>query len=116
MKNWLRNKLTGFLFPEENNSQHADLAVPRIGLANRSKGSVNSVKVKSRSQSFDGSDTDFDTIHFNLYNANGGKILETRTYDERNDRWNSSLYVIESNENFGESIGKIVFSEMLKKG
>jgi hypothetical protein len=116
MKNWLRNKLTGFLFPEENNSQYTDVAVPRIGLANRSKGSISSAKVRPRAQSFAGSDADFDTIHFNLYNATGGKILETRTYDERNDCWNSSLYVIESNENFGESIGKIVFSEMLKKG
>lgn len=100
MKNWLRNKLHNFIFPSEEN-------VP-IGL-NSSK----SVKLRANT----GLDDDnHEPMRFTVYNANGGKILETRTYDKRNDRWNSSLHVVENNENFGEAIGKIVFMEMLKKG
>ena len=101
MKNWLRNKLHNFIFP----SPEAD--VP-IGL-NSSRG----IKLRANT----GLDEDcHEPMRFTVYNANGGKILETRTYDKRNDRWNSSLHVIENNENFGEAIGKIVFVEMLKKG
>ncbi len=100
MKDWLRNKLHNFIFPSE-------------GLASVK----NSSSIKGRLSGHDGIDQDcHEPMRFTIYNANGGKILETRTYDKRNDRWISSLHVIENNENFGDSIGKIIFTEMLKKG
>ncbi len=100
MKNWLRNKLHNFIFP-------SDEPMPR--------GSLNSAKL-SRGHSNGLDEESHEPMRFTVYNANGGKILETRTYDKRNDRWLSSLHVIENNEEFGEAIGKIVFMEMLKKG
>lgn len=100
MKNWIRHKLHNFIFPSENNA--IGIPTPR-GLT------------KARHNS--GFDEDsHEPMRFTVYNANGGKILETRTYDKRNDRWDSSLHVIENSENFGDAIGKIVFMEMLKKG
>ncbi len=99
MKNWLRNKLHNFIFPEP-------------GLLAK-----NSLTVSKGPGMRGGIDEDcHEPMRFTVYNANGGKILETRTYDKRNDRWISSLHVIENNENFGDSIGKIIFTEMLKKG
>lgn len=100
MKNWLRHKLHNFIFP-------SDSDVPLMN------NSISSAKLRTHS----GIDEDsHEPMRFTVYNAQGGKILETRTYDKRNDRWNSSLHVIENNENFGDAIGKIVFLEMLKKG
>ncbi len=61
-------------------------------------------------------DHEHNPIRFSVYSASGGKIVEAKLYDEKNDRWISSLHVIDSSENFGEAVGKIVFMEMLKKG
>ena len=55
-------------------------------------------------------------LRFTIYNAHGGKVVEVRTYDEKRDHWITSLHVIESDEDFGDSIGKIVFTESLKRG
>lgn len=100
MKNWLRHKLHNFIFPSEGNAINA--ATPRVLKKARYNGGI---------------DEDcHEPMRFTVYNANGGKILETRTYDKRNDRWDSSLHVIDNSENFGDAIGKIVFMEMLKKG
>jgi hypothetical protein len=100
MKNWLRHKLHNFIFPSDESTV---------------RGSLNPVKL-SRGHSTGLDEDNHEPMRFTVYNANGGKILETRTYDKRNDRWIASLHVIENNENFGEAIGKIVFLEMLKKG
>jgi hypothetical protein len=100
MKNWLRHKLHNFIFPSDE-------------LVKENSIGLTSAKLRAHS----GIDEDcHEPMRFTVYNAQGGKILETRTYDKRNDRWISSLHVIENNENFGDSIGKIVFLEMLKKG
>lgn len=104
MRNWLRNKLHNFIFPS---SEESDMPRPDRGLA------ISGAKLRANH----GIDEDcHEPMRFTVYNAQGGKILETRTYDKRNDRWTSSLHVIENNENFGDAIGKIVFMEMLKKG
>jgi hypothetical protein len=55
-------------------------------------------------------------MRFTIYNAQGGKIVEVRTYDRKRDHWDSALHVIESNDDFGNSIAKIIFTESLKRG
>lgn len=99
MKKWLRRKLQNFIL--ENDSKEST-AAGGILVANHSVGFLDKEA--------------HEPIQFSVYNAQGGKILETRTYDKRASRWNTSLHVIENNENFGDNIGKIVFMEMLKKG
>lgn len=99
MRNWLRQKLIKFLRDDHQKEPQAEGI--KLGYL----------------RTHHGLDEDAnDPIRFTLYNAVGGKILEMRTHDKRTDRWNTSLYIIESNENFGESLGRIVFTEMLKKG
>lgn len=103
MKNWLRKKLHSFIFPQEPAEESMRGA------------SISTAKLARAHQP--GLDDDHhEPMRFTVYNANGGKILETRTYDRKSDRWHASLHVIENNENFGDAIGKIVFVEMLKKG
>lgn len=52
-------------------------------------------------------------MHFTVYNATGGKVIETRTYDPRTDRSNTSLYVITDKEDLGEELGQIITKESL---
>ena len=52
-------------------------------------------------------------IHFRIYDARGGKVLEVYRYDRKTDRENSSLYIVNNDENLGEEIHKIIFLEQL---
>ena len=55
-----------------------------------------------------------DGMRFQLYRANGGYVVETRSYDRKNDRNNNKLYIIKDEEDVGESIGKIITMESLR--
>lgn len=103
MKNWLRQKLYNFLYPEQNQlTAFSD---------NRKLGST--VTSSSHSQSLS---SDNEPLRFTVYNASGGKIVEISHYDSKQDRHNTSLHIITSDEDFGDSLGKIVFVELIKKG
>ena len=54
------------------------------------------------------------SIRFEVHNASGGRIVQTRRYDERKDRHFESLYIITSDKNFGEEIDKILTMEALR--
>ena len=53
-------------------------------------------------------------IQFTIYNANGGRVVETRRYDRQKDRHSNGLYVITSDQDFGREIDKIITMEALK--
>ena len=53
-------------------------------------------------------------IRFNLYKAHGGFVVETRFYDERNDRNTNKMYVITEDKDLGEELGKIITMESLR--
>lgn len=54
-------------------------------------------------------------IHFTVYNANGGRVIETRKYDRKTDRHGNNLYIITSDQDFGREIDKIITMEALKQ-
>jgi len=54
-------------------------------------------------------------IQFTIYNANGGRVVETRRYDKKTDRSSTGLYVITSDVDFGKEIDKIITMEALKQ-
>jgi hypothetical protein len=54
------------------------------------------------------------TLQFTVYNAIGGKVIEFRRYDNKNDRSDFSMYVVGKDEDFGEKIAKIATLETLK--
>ena len=56
------------------------------------------------------------SIRFSVYNANGGRIVETRKIDPTRDRELTGLYVITSDQDFGHEIDKIITLESLKNG
>ena len=53
-------------------------------------------------------------IQFTIYNANGGRVIETRRYDKKTDRHSNGLYVITSDKEFGHEIDKIITMESLR--
>jgi hypothetical protein len=100
MKNWLRRKLHIFLWPEDQPIAY--------------DGSKMAATLTSSRQHSLGSENE--PLRFTVYNASGGKIVEISHYDQRTDRHHTSLHIITSDEDFGESLGKIAFIEVLKKG
>ena len=53
-------------------------------------------------------------IRFELSPAVGGRILTVRQYDPRNDRNESTVYVIPSGEDVGARVAKVLNLELLK--
>jgi hypothetical protein len=53
-------------------------------------------------------------IHFTVYVANGGRVVETRRYDRKTDRSSNGLYVITNDQEFGKEIDKIITMEALR--
>ena len=53
-------------------------------------------------------------IQFTVYNASGGRVVETRRYDKKTDRHTNGLYVINNDVDFGKEIDKIITMEALR--
>lgn len=53
-------------------------------------------------------------IHFTVYTANGGRVIETRRYDRKTDRHTNNLYVVTGEQEFGREIDKIITMEALR--
>ena len=58
--------------------------------------------------------SDDPTMRFKIFNARGGKIVEFSRYDRQKDRSHHDLYIIRSDEDFGERIAKIAMLESMK--
>ncbi len=97
MKNWLRQKIHNFIFPQDVN-EVVETKTHR-GRALISRGS----QLDSRGMSF--------TIHM----ANGGYVLEYSAYDDKTDRHNHNLHIIPSDQDMGQGIAHIITLEMLRK-
>jgi hypothetical protein len=71
---------------------------------------------ESVSLAIDDSSPSLDSEGFRLqvHKANGGVVVETKTYDRRKDENRNSLYVITEDKDLGEEIGKIITMENLR--
>ena len=54
------------------------------------------------------------SIKFEIHNANGGRVVQTRRYDAQKDRHFENLYIITSDQDFGREIDKILTMEALR--
>jgi hypothetical protein len=71
---------------------------------------------KNATLSSNGKSLDSDAnMNFTVYNAIGGKVVEFRRYDRRNDRSEHQVYVISADQDFGERIAKIATMESIKQ-
>jgi hypothetical protein len=79
---------------------------------------VNSVQSKRRRGIVSVRESDnlaSEPIQFKMYKAAGGWAIEFRQYDNRNDRVDTSLYVVNDEEELGNHISKIITMEALKR-
>ena len=53
-------------------------------------------------------------LRFSIYNANGGRVVETSYYDPVKDHNRRQLYVLTSDDDLGKSLEKIITMEYLK--
>lgn len=53
-------------------------------------------------------------MHFTVYRANGGHIIETKTYDRKRDDNSTNLHIITDDKDLGEEIGRIITFEHLR--
>lgn len=79
----------------------------------KSKLSGNAFHVKEVSR--DDTVSDDNAITFKVIPASGGRVVETRFYDRKKDRSINSLYIIQSGDDFGKSIERILSMETLKQ-
>lgn len=54
------------------------------------------------------------TLNFRVFSAIGGQVVEFRRYDHKTDRSDTTTYIIDKDDDFGEKISKIANLEMLK--
>lgn len=54
-------------------------------------------------------------ITFKMFKASGGWAIEFRQYDNKNDRVETSLYVVNNEEELGKHISQIITMEALKR-
>jgi hypothetical protein len=98
MINWFRNKLHNFIFPPDTNELVESKSHRRSPLA-ITRGS----QLDSRGMNF--------TIHM----ANGGYVLEYSSYNEKTDRHDNTLHIINSDTDLGQGIAHVITLEMLRK-
>lgn len=53
-------------------------------------------------------------MNFTVYRANGGYVIEHRTYNPKTDRHDNSLHIITEGKDLGEEIGKIITFESIR--
>lgn len=53
-------------------------------------------------------------MRFQLYRAAGGYVVETRYYDNKQDRHFHKLHIINEDQDVGNAIGKIITMESLR--
>lgn len=54
-------------------------------------------------------------MRLQIYRASGGYVVETRNYDSHKDRHHHTMHVITDEQDLGDSLGKIVMMEALKR-
>lgn len=94
MINWIRHKLHDFIFPSN------------------TRGEVVASKMSVR----ESNDVDIDGMRFTVMPADGGVIVQMRTYDRRKDESNTKTYLIhDTEEDVAHRIGQIVAMELIRR-
>lgn len=95
--NWLKRRLRIWAFSDD----ESDL--------------ITSNKVRKGSLTISADETlSSDPLRLSIYRANGGIVVETRTYDRQKDRNQTQLHIVGHDEDLGRSLSKIITMESLR--
>jgi hypothetical protein len=97
MINWFRQKLHNFIFPQDSNAL------------------VETKTNRGRALISRGSQLDSRGMNFTIHMANGGYVLEYSTYNDKTDRHDNALHIINSDTDLGQGIAHVITLEMLRK-
>jgi hypothetical protein len=53
-------------------------------------------------------------LRITIFRADGGLVVQTNHYDQKNDRNITNLHIINSSDNLGDCLSKIITVEMLR--
>ena len=95
--NWLQKKIHNFIFPQDEAPLSSNKAT-RKGVLTISTD--------------EGLSTE--PMRLSIYRANGGTIVETRTYDRQKDRSQNQLHIVGHDQDLGHSLAKIITMESLR--
>lgn len=98
MINWFRQKLHNFIFAQDS-------------MANEVVSSKKHRLIGASSRILDTRNG----MNFTIHQANGGYVLEYSTYDEKTDRHDHTLHIINSDADLGQGIAHVITLEMLRK-
>jgi hypothetical protein len=101
---WLGSKIQRSQY-EEDGPHEAQIGLATNKVARLRKG--NSVR--------ESDDLNTEPITFKMFKASGGWAIEFRQYDSRNDRIETSLYVVNDEQELGKHISQIITMEALKR-
>jgi hypothetical protein len=93
--NWLKKRLRVWAFSSDENEKKT------------SRGLV-------VSQDSPGESLSSEPLRLSIYRANGGIVVETRTYDRQKDRNQTQLHIVGHDEDLGRSLSKIITMESLR--
>ena len=96
MKNWFRQKLHNFIFPQD-----------EISTAVESKRRNNLITR--------GAHLDSRGMNFTIHQANGGFVLEYSVYNEKTDRHDHALHIITSDTDLGQGLAHVITLELLRR-
>jgi hypothetical protein len=97
MINWFRQKLHNFIFPQDTNEI------------------VETKTHRGRALISRGSQLDNRGMNFTIHMANGGYVLEYSSYNDKTDRHDNTLHIINSDTDLGQGIAHVITLEMLRK-
>ena len=97
MINWFRQKLHNFIFPHDTNEL------------------VETKTHRGRALISRGSQLDNRGMNFTIHMANGGYVLEYSSYNDKTDRHDNTLHIINSDTDLGQGIAHVITLEMLRK-
>lgn len=99
---WLGNKIQDSQFNEVEET-------PSIGINRPSRKAGRPISIR------ESDDLSTEPITFKMFKASGGWAIEFRQYDNKNDRIETSLYVVNNEEELGKHISQIITMEALKR-
>ena len=99
---WFKKKIINWVREDWNKVRNEGFEEPSSIVAS------NSIGGKRRSLDNNG-------MNFTLHAANGGYVMEYKTYDPKIDRQYTALHIIPSDQELGQGIAHIITLEMLKQ-
>lgn len=90
MRNWLRNKLRNFIYPDDYTEKSAVVAVDEERIEEEN------------------------TLKFTVTPARGGIIVQVRNYDRKRDESNYTTHVIHDDEHVSERVSEIISMSLLR--